>query len=151
MSVATWQYRSRLSWRLRAAVGYFWAVMKPRNLDRILRTRWPSISPQSASPALSRAVTARCLGPLKGNLMTITPGYGQSLPDSGFCLVQVIQDRLVVSGKPIRDNLVQEWDHQPTLTILADPVLFVNWPVLLSRKTSLSFCDRIKLKCQDAL
>lgn len=114
MSFATWQRRGHLSWWLTAAGGYFRTVTKPRNPDRILRTRRPSISPQSASPALSRAVTARRLGPLKGNLKTITPGYQRRLPDFGFGLVQVIQDRLVVSGKPIRDNLVQEWDHQPS-------------------------------------
>lgn len=71
----------------------------------------PSISLQSESPALSQAMTVRCFGPLKANGPNYTRGLKVS-DKQGLGLFQVIQDRLGMSGKPIRDDLVQEWDHQ---------------------------------------
>lgn len=56
---------------------------------------------------LSQAVTVPCLGPLKANSTSYTSRLKTS-DRQGFGLVQVIQDRLVMSGKPIRDDLVQE-------------------------------------------
>lgn len=85
-----------VSWRNGETLTGFWEVIGHQSLLR-------------AKVLLSWAV--RCLGPLKAN----GPGYTRGLKTTdrqGFGLFQVIQDRLVMSGKPIRDDLVQEWDHQ---------------------------------------
>lgn len=87
-----------VSWRNGETLTGFWEVIGHQSLLRV-------------KLLLSWAMTVRCLGPLKAD----SPSYTRRLKTTdrqGFGLFQVIQDRLVMSGKPIQDDLVQEWDHQ---------------------------------------